>query len=321
MRKYKDLIFDNIYRFSGIAYPNSMQACMSQQSSWRARLMSEYHTADMSLNVTLTHDDEHLKTEPCLKDLQDFWKRLRRYFSYHYANSVSFKYFVVSEFGDKFGRLHYHVIIFLYKKGNVTLPYYEISDAIEKKWYNGFTHVRRMSPRHVYYNTKYIQKKFLEEHIKCQSQGLGLDYLRSIKDFLLVHDFSFSLYGHKFRLPRDCRKQIYSPEELLAIRARYTAKSLIKHKELIDKQTYVDTQMHYSTAVRTYDFLLTYYAIPSNEADILQSFEVVSFKDQHFVSTSNRPLYTIRWHGIFALYFTAQMDMRNKFVQLKNNIT
>merc|ERR1711906_76548 len=59
--------------------------------------------------ITLTYDAEHLPEYGTLvkKDFQDFMKRLRKKY-----NKKKIRYYQCGEYGEKFGRPHYHAIIF-----------------------------------------------------------------------------------------------------------------------------------------------------------------------------------------------------------------
>ena len=110
----------------------------SKRSAWKQRLMAEWRYAKATYFCTLTYDDDALyglnsKLNPRIKteshfyiedfdtvffdvskvDCQKFFKRFRRQFGELLGK---FKYFLVSEFGDKSGRPHYHFLLFLYDK-------------------------------------------------------------------------------------------------------------------------------------------------------------------------------------------------------------
>lgn len=46
------------------------------------------------------------------KDVQDFFKRLRKNFSSKYKTNANIKYFVLAEYGAKYLRPHYHIVLF-----------------------------------------------------------------------------------------------------------------------------------------------------------------------------------------------------------------
>ena len=72
---------------------------------WATRCWHESLMHDQSYFVTLTYDDDHLKTFSLVpEDLTNFFKRLRNY--------KKIRYYACGEYGDKNGRPHYHAIIF-----------------------------------------------------------------------------------------------------------------------------------------------------------------------------------------------------------------
>lgn len=99
--------------------------CISCQENhrkeWFFRLKSEQRGAKSSFIVTLTYDDanlpslvefrskvfsevEYLYSPYCIKDVQDFHKRLRK--------RISFRFFGVAEYGSRSLRPHYHIMYF-----------------------------------------------------------------------------------------------------------------------------------------------------------------------------------------------------------------
>lgn len=77
-----------------------------------ARLMHEAQFHDDAHFITLTYDEEHIPMQLdgmgilCPKDLQLFWKRLRKEFG------DGIRYYACGEYGDETGRPHYHAIVF-----------------------------------------------------------------------------------------------------------------------------------------------------------------------------------------------------------------
>lgn len=71
--------------------------------------MHESQLHEHNCVVTLTYDDAHLPALRSLvpRDLQLFMKRLRKAFS-----GKRIRFFAAGEYGDKFGRPHYHICLF-----------------------------------------------------------------------------------------------------------------------------------------------------------------------------------------------------------------
>lgn len=87
-------------------------------SNWSFRLMQEDKVSDSAYFLTLTYDLEHC---PITKngymdlrksDLQKFFKRLRRDEERDGVSRKSLKYYAVGEYGGRYMRPHYHIILF-----------------------------------------------------------------------------------------------------------------------------------------------------------------------------------------------------------------
>lgn len=109
-------------------------ACrINYTTEWKNRLIAEATDNENNYFLTLTYTDKDLpkryivnedgtlKTDIngkevvahplCKKDLQDFNKRLRRYWEYNYHH-VGIRHYGVGEYGDEKGRPHYHEILY-----------------------------------------------------------------------------------------------------------------------------------------------------------------------------------------------------------------
>lgn len=107
-----------------------------------------------------TYAPEHLPPGGTLvkEDFTNFLKRLR----YHTRDKFiragmsesqnGFRYFGVGEYGDKFGRPHYHFIVF-------GVPIEDMQVAIKKSWTKGHTDVGLAEPGAFKYVANYVQKK------------------------------------------------------------------------------------------------------------------------------------------------------------------
>ena len=86
-----------------------------RQEYSRQWAMRNMHEASLWLNnifITLTYDNDHLPQHNTLikKDFQDFMKRLRKHKKANTSNPI--RYYQCGEYGEKFGRPHYHAILF-----------------------------------------------------------------------------------------------------------------------------------------------------------------------------------------------------------------
>lgn len=109
--------------------------------------------------ITLTYDDEHLKSFSLNPDdLTLFFKRLRNY--------CKFRYFACGEYGDKNGRPHFHAIMFglrLPDLGPFSInsmgdPLYR-SKLLESFWPYGFVSIGAVTFKSCAYVARYVTKK------------------------------------------------------------------------------------------------------------------------------------------------------------------
>lgn len=136
------------------------------------RLVHESLCYERSSFVTLTYNDENLPRPfgpdddfavLVKKDVQDWLKRLR------YFTGSKFRYFAVGEHGARYGRPHYHVIIFgwwphdayIHEWRNKYAVYR--SPLLEKSWPFGFSTVGEVNPAVAKYCARYVLKKMDSE--------------------------------------------------------------------------------------------------------------------------------------------------------------
>lgn len=165
------------------------------------------------LFVTLTYDNDHLplsesgKPTLCKRHVQLFLKKLRFHYAKHSKKSI--RYYCVGEYGTRFGRPHYHIIIL-----NLDLP-----ELIPTCWEHGFTDVGTLDAGGISYVLKYVSKPkrpklcdTLQEFSLC-SKGLGLSYLSpSIVDYHhsdVSHCFVVSDRGYKLPIPKYYKEKLY----------------------------------------------------------------------------------------------------------------
>ncbi|AXH74235.1 MAG: replication initiator protein [Microviridae sp.] len=159
-------------------------ACRESQASiWKLRCQFEAIECDTFAFVTLTYADEHLPygNSLCPAHLSSFIKRLRKSLDY------PIRYFACGEYGSRFGRPHYHLILFGLKREDYHLvkrhwPYADLkkySRAIDVQEGHleslGYVagYVGKKLPVREYY------KKIIEPPFHRCSLGLGLQgYLK-----------------------------------------------------------------------------------------------------------------------------------------------
>ena len=138
--------------------------CRSEYSrQWAMRIVLEQSLWLNNIFITLTYDNDHLPEHNTLikKDFQDFMKRLRWNKQSTEENPVRF--FHCGEYGDKFGRPHYHAILFNTNfsdrkqlqghKGLTT------SETLSKLWGKGHSSIGDVTFQSAAYVAGYVQKK------------------------------------------------------------------------------------------------------------------------------------------------------------------
>ena len=143
---------------------------------WADRMMLELDSRKKAIFVTLTYDNDHVPfTEDeetgsfgwltlDKRDLQLFFKRLRKYFS-----DKEIKYYASGEYGSHTLRPHYHAIIFglsiedfpdhVLKGRNELGQRHFTSGTLQSIWSNGFVVLAEVNWRTCAYVSRYVQKK------------------------------------------------------------------------------------------------------------------------------------------------------------------
>lgn len=203
------------------------------QSVFEARSCS-----DQNCVLILTYDNEHLgENKLDYSHVQEFQKRLRRYVQYTYNKKIRF--LTVGEYGDKNGRMHWHMIVFGWKpqkspegmetylggKFNTTIRWR--SRKLASLWQRGYVDVDYATDGNIFYVSRYVHKKFVKgmdldctlrldrSEKKTSSMGLGLNYfITHLKTF--IRRRRIDLAGYSYKIPRyymDLLKVLVSEEE------------------------------------------------------------------------------------------------------------
>lgn len=155
----------DFYNFKEVQLPcGQCIGCRLERSrQWAVRLMHESKLHDDNCFITLTYSDDFLPKDKSLdvRDFQLFMKRLRK----HFGKGVRF--FHCGEYGDKYGRPHYHAIIFgvdfsdkiLWKVNNGHRLYR--SELLESLWPFGHSSIGNVTFESAAYVARYILKKKL----------------------------------------------------------------------------------------------------------------------------------------------------------------
>lgn len=141
---------------------------LERSRQWAVRCVHEASCHDENSFITLTYSSEHLPEFGSLRkrDVQLFLKKLRKW---SYKNfDRGFRYYYCGEYGEGFGRPHYHLCIFglgfpdryLWRKTQNGCLVYR-SPSLEKLWTLGQSEIGSVTFESAAYTARYIMKKRL----------------------------------------------------------------------------------------------------------------------------------------------------------------
>jgi len=148
---------------------------LEKSRQWAIRCVHEASLYEDNIFLTLTYDEDNLPFGGTLvkKDFQDFIKRLRSRFS-----NQKIKYFHCGEYGEQFGRPHYHAIIFnlgfqdkeLYKKTKTGTLY--TAPVLDSLWPFGLATFGAVTFESCAYTARYVLKKVTGENAEKHYQKI-----------------------------------------------------------------------------------------------------------------------------------------------------
>lgn len=132
------------------------------------RMLHELSQHDDSVFITLTYSEETLPNNASLKksDLQKFFKRIRKELA---KSGRNIRYFACGEYGDTFGRPHYHAIVF----GLSLRP--DDKNLVSYKWPFGHVHYGLAEVDSIRYVAQYIDKKYSGDLAQQEYSDKGRD--------------------------------------------------------------------------------------------------------------------------------------------------
>lgn len=231
------------------------EACLSlRRSQWAFRLTKELENSESAYFLTLTYDDEHLPYDKkvvngeevyvqtvCKKDVQLFFKRLRKS-----IQPFKIRYFLVSEYGPKTFRPHYHLILFNFPNALKR----KLDDYLQNAWNLGFITVAPVNSSRINYVCSYcLDYSMLPKHLNknfmlCSRRpGLGHAYLEH-NNTVSYHRNNMDFNGYvisgtkpyKIPLPRYYRDKLFTDVERLKNSSELSQFHFKKRVELVEKQ-------------------------------------------------------------------------------------
>lgn len=189
----------------GVAFPcGQCHPCRwRRRKVWSHRIMLESTQHKHNSFITLTYDDDHLQEHVEVRELQLFFKRLRKKIG-------KFRYYAVGEYGERTLRPHYHIAAFGVEtclRGQTDLRKRiccEVCSRIESCWQKGAVQVARLEPASAAYIAGYVTKKIrnapgVGSLLKPEFQrmslkpGLGLSAMHDVANVLLTHELEKTL--------------------------------------------------------------------------------------------------------------------------------
>lgn len=122
----------------------------ARRDAWAARLELESRSHVCTWFVTLTYNEESCPPFLVKKDLQNFFKRLRK--------KIPCRHFSCGEYGSQFDRPHYHCIIFF----DTLLSKEQCYQLVLESWPYGFIMVDEATPGRMRYVAKYTVKSIYD---------------------------------------------------------------------------------------------------------------------------------------------------------------
>lgn len=168
------------------------------------------------------------------KDARDFLKRLRSKINYLYETHniknvdlcrKDFKFCCSGEYGDSFGRPHYHFVFF-------GLDWQFCRELFESCWKKGLIDSKPVTPGCFQYVTKYLTKqahgdqakqlyddKYIERPFFTHSLGLGKGIILDQYDFIKKHNLSYLTDNNSLRpIPIYYRNHFYKSRPKVSYR-------------------------------------------------------------------------------------------------------
>lgn len=218
--------------------------CLFERSrQWSIRCLHENSMHNSSCFLTLTYDDDNLPLHGTLvkKHVQDFMKRFRR------RISSKIRYYYCGEYGEKFRRPHYHLLIFGYDFDDKILhtrsngiPIY-ISPFLSDLWKFGYSSIGDVTFQSAGYVARYVMKKVTGDRADAhylsapdsdgvchpilpeftdmsRRPGIGKTWFDANKDSLRKDFLTVDGKKHKPPLYYDALFEIDNPEDFEAIK-------------------------------------------------------------------------------------------------------
>lgn len=191
----------------------------ARRADWSFRLRQELQISSAADFLTLTYEDKKVPLTQerqqtlCKKDLQDFFKRLRK------EALTKLRYYAVGEYGTNTNRPHYHAILFNLER--------RVAERLTDIWGQGHTMIGSVTDASIHYVTKYhvnvvgeFEGRAPPFALMSRRPGIGSNYLATHSKWHLEALRAFTkVNGFVGRLPRFYVDKIFSKDQKQMIQA------------------------------------------------------------------------------------------------------
>lgn len=221
--------------------------------SWIHRLGVEEEASVSSFFITLTYDNENIewteKTDkqgnnlPTLnkKTVQKFIKLLRYHENEQHKQNgtigLPLKYYAVGEYGSKYHRPHYHIIVY-----NLHYHYHSLT----KSWDKGNIHIGEVNNKSIAYTLSYVTDKSFktfegdprQKPFSLQSTGIGKSYLtpETIRYHQDNETYFATHHYQKYPLSDYYKKRIWKDPQIRTIVGERVSQELQDKTDAEDKK-------------------------------------------------------------------------------------
>lgn len=236
---------------------------------WAVRCIHEAEMHPKNSFITLTYDDEHLRSPKLIyEDFQDFMKRLRTHINdhergYQTLEETQIGYFVTGEYGDKRKRPHWHALIFNWRPTDLVHKYTNergdhvfSSKTLSALWPAGIAELGSVTFESAGYCARYAAKKLVHgrdsEHDyrpiskKSSRQAIGKKFLEQHYESIFNLGFINLPNGKQCSIPRYYEKWLKKNHPDLWLRYVTNKKLELtnKAKEKNEKQTALEKEIN-----------------------------------------------------------------------------
>lgn len=161
---------------------------LERSRQWAVRCVHEASLSERNAFITLTYDDAHLPAFGSLdpKHFTDFMKRVRRPLA---ARSV--RYFMCGEYGGRYGRPHYHALLFgldfadkVFFRTTESKESIFTSKTLDQLWGMGFASTGAVTFASAAYVARYVTKKLCSHELEVSLDRDTGEVSRRLPEFV-----------------------------------------------------------------------------------------------------------------------------------------